>query len=61
VIRAQQFGSGLCSIFEKTREPVAYITGDYVPADPQGWVDSLAPYRWACLASQTIAYGCATS
>ena len=46
-------------IFDSTGR-VAYITGDYVPADPQGWVDSLAPYRWPCLASQTIAYGCAT-
>ena len=38
---------------------VTYITGDYEPTDPQGWVDSLAPYQWPCLASQTIAYGCA--
>jgi len=45
-------------IFDRTGQ-VTYITGDYMPTDPQGWVDSLAPYRWPCLASQTIAYGCA--
>jgi len=34
------------------------ITGRLIPADPEGWVESLATYRWPCLASQTIAYGC---
>ena len=28
------------------------------PADPQAWIDSLATYRWHCLAGQTIYYGC---
>jgi hypothetical protein len=37
---------------------VRYITGRRIPADPVGWVESLAAYRWPCLASQTIAYGC---
>ena len=28
------------------------------PADPQAWIDSVANYRWRCLAGQTIYYGC---
>lgn len=34
------------------------IQGRRIPADPEGWVESLAAYRWPCLAGQTIAYGC---
>jgi hypothetical protein len=35
-----------------------FITGYRVPADTEAWVDSLAAYRWPCLAGQIIAYGC---
>jgi hypothetical protein len=37
---------------------VRSITGRRIPSDPNGWVESLATYRWPCLAGQTIAYGC---
>jgi hypothetical protein len=37
---------------------VTSITGSRVPPDKAAWVDSLAAYRWPCLAGQTIAYGC---
>ena len=37
---------------------VTLINGYRVPADQEAWVDSLAAYRWPCLANQTIAYGC---
>ena len=30
------------------------------PADPQAWIDSVANYRWRCLAGQTVYYGCST-
>ena len=35
------------------------IYGYRVPKDTQAWVDSLAGYRWPCLAGQSVAYGCA--
>ena len=38
--------------------PVYFITGYRVPADKVAWVDSLAAFRWPCLAGQTVAYGC---
>jgi hypothetical protein len=34
------------------------IIGRRIPGDPNGWVMSLAGYRWPCLANQTIGYGC---
>ncbi len=37
---------------------VTLITGYRVPDDKEAWVDSLAAYRWPCLAGQIIAYGC---
>jgi hypothetical protein len=37
---------------------VTSIDGWRVPADKQAWVDSLAGYRWPCLAGETIYYGC---
>jgi hypothetical protein len=37
---------------------VDYIYGNPEPADKQAWIDSLAAYRWQCLAGQTIYYGC---
>lgn len=37
---------------------VVYIFGNPEPADSQAWIDSLAAYRWQCLAGQTIYYGC---
>ena len=37
---------------------VTGIAGYRVPDDKEAWVDSLAAYRWPCLAGQNIAYGC---
>jgi hypothetical protein len=37
---------------------VTIITGNRVPTDKEAWVDSLAAYRWPCLAGKIIAYGC---
>jgi hypothetical protein len=37
---------------------VTMIAGYRIPDDKEAWVDSLAAYRWPCLAGQNIAYGC---
>jgi hypothetical protein len=67
-VLATSLGSLFCSR-TATNQPEGYInfdsegrvtsiTGSRVPPDKAAWVDSLAAYRWPCLAGQTIAYGC---
>ena len=67
-VLATSLGSSFCSrtasnqpegyIYFDGEGRVTSISGYRVPADKQAWVDSLAAYRWPCLAGQTIAYGC---
>jgi hypothetical protein len=67
-ILATSVGRGFCSrtassqyegyINFDSEGRVILIVGYPAPVEKQAWVDSLAAYRWPCLANQTVLYGC---
>jgi len=67
-ILATSVGSGFCSRTASSQYEgyinfdsdgrVTFIFGYPAPVDKEAWVDSLAAYRWPCLAGQSVAYGC---